>query len=188
MTALNRLHLERAVRVLRAGGVIAYPTEGVWGLGCDPFNAGAVARLLRLKGRSPGKGLILVAGDVAQVRPLLGRVPLAQRAELLGSWPGPVTWIVPVGDEMPRWITGKHASVAIRVSNHLQLASLCLLFGGPIVSTSANLQGRPAARSALAVRRYFRGAIDYLLPGELGGRRGATAIREALSGRIVRPG
>lgn len=188
MTSLNRQHLERAVRVLRAGGVIAYPTEGVWGLGCDPFNAGAVARVLRLKGRSPGKGLILVAGDVAQVRPLLGRVPLAQRAELLGSWPGPVTWIVPVGDEMPRWITGKHDSVAIRVSNHLQLASLCLLFGGPIVSTSANLQGRPAARSALAVRRYFRGKIDYLLPGELGGRRGATAIREALSGRIVRPG
>lgn len=188
MTSLNRQHLERAVRVLRAGGVIAYPTEGVWGLGCDPFNAGAVARVLRLKGRSPGKGLILVAGDVAQVRPLLGRVPLAQRAELLDSWPGPVTWIVPVGDEVPRWITGKHDSVAIRVSNHLQLASLCFLFGGPIVSTSANLQGRPAARSALAVRRYFRGEIDYLLPGDLGGRRGATAIREALSGRIVRPG
>jgi len=188
VTALNRQHLERAVRVLRAGGVIAYPTEGVWGLGCDPFNAGAVERILRLKGRSRSKGLILVAGDVAQVRPLLGRVPVAQRIELLGSWPGPVTWIVPVGDEMPRWITGKHDSVAIRVSDHLQLASLCRLFGGPIVSTSANLQGRPAARSALAVRRYFRGAIDYLLPGELGGRRGATAIREALSGRIVRPG
>ena len=188
MTSLNRQHLQRAVRVLRAGGVIAYPTEGVWGLGCDPFNAGAVARVLRLKGRSPGKGLILVAGDVAQVRPLLGRVPLAQRAALLDSWPGPVTWIVPVVDEVPPWITGRHDSVAIRVSNHFQLASLCLLFGGPIVSTSANLQGRPAARSALAVRRYFRGAIDYLLPGELGGRRGATAIREALSGRIVRPG
>lgn len=188
MTTLNRLHLERAVRVLRAGGVIAYPTEGVWGLGCDPCNAGAVARLLRLKGRSPGKGLILVAGDVAQVRSLLARVPVAQRAVLLGSWPGPVTWIVPIDDEMPRWITGKHASVAIRVSDHLQLADLCRSFGGPIVSTSANLQGRPAARSALAVRRYFRGAIDYLLPGDLGGRRGATAIREALSGRIVRPG
>lgn len=188
MTAVNRQHLERAVRVLRAGGVIAYPTEGVWGLGCDPFNAGAVERILRLKGRSPGKGLILVAGDVAQVRPLLARVPLARRTELLASWPGPVTWIVPVGDEMPRWITGKHDSVAIRVSDHAQLATLCRLFGGPIVSTSANLQGRPAARSALAVRRYFRGAIDYLLPGELGGRRGATAIREALSGRIVRAG
>lgn len=188
MTALNRQHLERAVRVLRAGGVIACPTEGVWGLGCDPCNAAAVARILHLKGRSPGKGLILVAGDVEQVQPLLGRVPLSRRAELLGSWPGPITWIVPVGDELPRWITGKHDSVAIRVSDHFQLASLCRMFGSPIVSTSANLQGRPPARSALAVRRYFRGAIDYLLPGELGGRRGATAIRDALSGRIVRPG
>jgi L-threonylcarbamoyladenylate synthase len=188
VTALNRQHLERAVRVLRAGGVIACPTEGVWGLGCDPRNAAAVARILHLKGRSPGKGLILVAGDVEQVQPLLGRVPLSRRAELLGSWPGPITWIVPVGDELPRWITGKHDSVAIRVSDHFQLASLCRMFGGPIVSTSANLQGRPAARSALAVRRYFRGAIDYLLPGELGGRRGPTTIREALSGRIVRPG
>jgi L-threonylcarbamoyladenylate synthase len=188
VTPLNRQHLERAVRVLRAGGVIAYPTEGVWGLGCDPFNAAAVARILRLKGRSPTKGLILVAGDVAQVQPLLGRVPTLRRAELLGSWPGPVTWIVPVGDELPRWITGRHDSVAIRVSDHFQIAGLCRLFGGPIVSTSANLQGRPAARSALTVRRYFRGAIDYLLPGELGGRRGATTIREALTGRIVRPG
>lgn len=188
MSPLNRQHLERAVRVLRAGGVIAYPAEGVWGLGCDPFHAAAVARILRLKGRSQGKGLILVAGDVEQVRPLLDRVPPARRAELLACWPGPVTWIMPAGEELPRWITGKHDSVAIRVSDHFQLAFLCRLFGGPIVSTSANLQGRPAARSALAVRRYFRGGIDYLLPGELGGRRGATPIRDALSGRIVRPG
>lgn len=188
MTALNLLHLERAVRVLRAGGVIAYPAEGVWGLGCDPFNPAAVARIMRLKGRSVGKGFILVAGAIEQVRPLLAHIPPRRRAEVERSWPGALTWIVPVRGELPRWITGRHAGVALRVSDHLQLTMLCRMFGGPIVSTSANLQGRPAARSALAVRRYFRADIDYLLPGELGGRRGATPIRDALTGRTVRPG
>ena len=188
MTALNSLHLERAVRVLRSGGVIAYPTEGVWGLGCDPFDEGAVGRVLRLKGRRAGKGLILVAGDVGQVRPLLVHLPSARRAAVEGSWPGPYTWIVPVRGKLPRWITGKHRSVALRVSDHEQVAALCRMFGGPIVSTSANLQGRPAARSALAVRRYFRAAVDYVLPGTLGGRRGPTPIRDALTGRLARPG
>jgi L-threonylcarbamoyladenylate synthase len=132
--------------------------------------------------------LILVAGELAQVRRLLTHVPAGRRLAVERSWPGPFTWIVPVRGELPRWITGRHDSVALRVSDHLQLATLCRMFGGPIVSTSANLQGRPPARSALAVRRYFGAGIDYLLPGELGGRAGATPIRDALTGSVLRSG
>ncbi len=188
MPPLNRLHLERAVRALRAGGVIAHATEGVWGLACDPADPIAVARVLRLKGRRADKGFILVAGSVPQALPLLQRLADAQRASVLRSWPGPVTWIVPAPDDVPRWITGRDRSVAVRVSDHYQFAALCEAFGGPLLSTSANLQGRAAASSALAVRRYFRAGIDYLLPGRLGGRRGPSAIRDAVSGRELRAG
>ncbi len=188
MPLLNRLHLERAVRVLRGGGVIAHATEGVWGLACDPAAPQAVARMLRLKGRRADKGFILVAGSVHQVLPLLVHLDTMQRDTVLQSWPGPVTWTVPVAHEMPRWITGKHRSIAIRVSDHYQVAALCEQFGGPLLSTSANLHGRPPARTALAVRRCFRGGIDYVLPGELGGRRRPSAIRDAVSGRVLRPG
>lgn len=188
MPPLNRLQLERAVRVLRGGGVIAHATEGVWGLACDPADREAVTRVLLLKGRRADKGFILVAGSVEQALPLLKRLDAAQQERLLDSWPGPVTWIVPVSDEVPRWITGKHRSVAVRVTAHYQFAALCRLFGRPLLSSSANLQGRPPAHSAWAVRRCFGAGIDYLLPGELGGRRRPSAIHDALTGRVLRAG
>jgi L-threonylcarbamoyladenylate synthase len=188
LSALNHQHIERAVRTLRKGGVIAYPTEGVWGLGCDPFNREAVMRILELKHRSVQKGLILVAGSTEQLAPLLVHVPLHVRGQIEASWPGPNTWVVPLRDELPAWVTGKHRSVALRVSAHPQLRELCLGYGAPIISTSANPQGRTAARSALAVRRYFGARLDYVLPGPLGGRSGPSAIRDAMSGQVLRAG
>ena len=188
MKLLNAQHLERAVRVLRAGGVIAYPTEGVWGLGCDPLDQAAVARILVLKGRDPDQGLILVAASIEQVEPYLQRLPLAARHELQRSWPGGTTWVVPVVGEVPGWIVGRHSSVALRVTDHPQVIALCERFGSAIVSTSANPHGRPAARSLLKVRQYFRDRVDYVLPGELGGRRQPSQIRDALTGRMLRPG
>lgn len=186
--SLNRLHLERAVRALRGGGVIAHATEGVWGLACDPANQRAVARVVQLKGRRADQGFILVAGSIEQVRPMLDRLECSRREAVLRSWPGPVTWIVPAGPEVPKWIVGRHRGVAVRVSDHYQIVALCLMFGGPLLSTSANLHGRPPARSALAARRSFRRGIQYLLPGELGGRQQPSAILDASSGRVLRPG
>jgi len=182
----SRLPLDLAVRALHAGGVIAYPTEGVWGLGCDPFDPQAVHRLLDLKGRSAAKGLILAAGDVAQVLPWLDALEPARREAVLATWPGPVTWVVPLPPGAPRWVSGQHEAVAIRVSAHPVVRSLCLAFGGTLVSTSANPQGRNPARSALAVRRYFGDRLDAILPGALGGLRGPTEIRDARSGRVLR--
>lgn len=181
-------HLGRAVRALRAGGVIAYPTEGVWGLGCDPANAGAVARLLALKARPVSKGLILVVGSIGQSLPYLSRLASGERARVLASWPGPVTWVVPAPAWVPYWIRGDSAGVAIRVSAHPQTTALCLAFGGALVSTSANRAGQAPARDALRVRRQLGRGIDYLLPGSLGGRSGPSEIRDARSARVLRAG
>lgn len=186
MNTPSAIQLARAVRLLRQGLVLAYPTEGVWGLGCDPSNEVAVQRLLALKGRSASKGLILIAASVDQVKGLLRGLSPVQLEPILATWPGPVTWLVPAPPGFPAWITGGKSTLAVRVSAHTGVAALCRAFGGPLVSTSANPSGRAAARTELAVRRYFRDRLDGLLPGGLGGLTGPSEIREALTGRIIR--
>lgn len=185
---MTTTRIRQAVRALRRGGVIAYPTEGVWGLGCDPFDPDAVARVLKLKQREVSKGLILVAATFEQFAPYLRAISPEQRQRLHDSWPGPQTWVVPHGGTLPDWITGYKPTVAMRVSAHPLVAALCRAFGGPIVSTSANPSGRAPARSALQVRRYFADRLDYVLQGELGGQVGPTPIRDLISDRLLRAG
>lgn len=181
-------HVRRAVRVLRAGGVIAYPTEAVFGLGCDPMDEEAVLSLLAVKGRAPAKGLILIAADFRQLAPLLADPTAPALAPALASWPGPFTWLLPAHPHLPRWITGAHAELAARVTAHPVAAALCRRFGAPLVSTSANPSGGRAARSALAVRRHLGRRIDYLVPGDVGDARRPTEIRRLVSGRVLRRG
>ena len=135
------------MRILHAGGVIAYPTEAVYGLGCDPQDAAAVERVLSLKHRSVAKGVILIACDIA---PLEGYVNLSPtlNARISGSWPGPATWLVPAGPRARPWLTGGRDTLAVRVTAHPQASELCRAFGGPLVSTSANPGGRRPARNA----------------------------------------
>ena len=182
----SQWQIHSVARVVRAGGVIAYPTEAVWGLGCDPWNAVAVQRLLALKGRNAAKGLILVAASIEQFAFLLGDLPERWLDRLATTWPGPHTWLVPRGRLLPRWITGEHETVALRVSDHPLVRELCLTCG-PLVSTSANPAGRPAARSRLRVQQYFADQLDGLLNGSLGGRRNPSTIRDLASAAIVRP-
>ena len=106
--------VQQAARVVRAGGVIAYPTEAVWGLGCDPWDEMAVDRLLALKERPVHKGLILVADTIRQFDFLLEDLPEAWQDRLASTWPGPNTWLVPHQDRLPQWITGQHDTVALR--------------------------------------------------------------------------
>ncbi len=175
-----------ACAALRAGGVIAYPTEAVWGLGCDPRNQGAVDKLLALKRRDWRKGLILVAADFAQLEPFVQLPSRTAQKRAFSSWPGPATWIFPASDHTPMWISGERDSVAIRVSAHPVVQALCLAYGGPIVSTSANRAGHEAARSASAVRLAFGRSIDALVPGALGKLEAPTVIRDVISGMILR--
>lgn len=183
---LQRLALERASRILGAGGVLAYPTEAVWGLGCEPLNRHAFARLLALKRRPLHKGVILVAADFAQLRSYLAPLSAAALAPVLDSWPGPNTWLLPVAPGVPAWLTGGRATLAVRVTAHPVASALCHAYGGPIVSTSANVSARPPARSALQVRRYFGDRLDFILPGDTGGLARPTPIRELATGKLLR--
>lgn len=175
--------------MLRHGGVIGYPTEAVWGLGCDPYQRDAVERLLALKQRPVEKGLILVAAGLDQIDGLVRPLSTSQQAQLKLSWPGPTTWLIPDPDNLiPRWVKGQHGSVAVRVSSHLQVSALCRAFGGPLISTSANLAGQASARSANEVRQSFGRELDFLLPGALGGRDHPSTIRDLSSGSTLRHG
>ena len=175
-----------AQRLLQ-GAVIAYPAEGVWGLGCFPAYEDSVARILALKERSVEEGLILVAGSIEQMEPFLGAITNDEREVLESTWPGPVTFLVPDCGAAPSWIRGRHKTIALRVSSHPVIVAICNQLGGPIVSTSANPSGRPPATNPLRLRQYFPAGIDYIVPGELGDARGATEIRDLRSGEVMRP-
>lgn len=182
----NSLRLKAAARVVQLGGVIAYPTEAVYGLGCDPRNPQAVQKLLTLKRRPMHKGLILIAADFAQLAPFLQPLSAADHAQLAAIWPGPHTWLIPARTDAPRWLRGRHDALAVRVTAHPLAAALCRACGHPLVSTSANFSRRPPARTALAVRRQLGMTIDYLLPGLTGGAAKPTEIRDLRTGQRVR--
>ncbi len=185
MVGTGRPRLRQAIGVLRAGGVIAYPTEAVWGLGCAFDNRHGVARILQLKNRSVQKGLILVAADIEQFDFLLEGLDGRQQEELRSSWPGPTTWLVPHRDRLPGWISGEHNTVAVRVSSHPVVQDLCRGYGSPLVSTSANPQGAQPARSGFQARRYF-GESVYYVPGRIGASTRPSQIRDLLTGTVIR--
>lgn len=167
-------------------GVIACPTEAVWGLSCDPYNEVAVARLLSLKRRSPDKGLILVVARTSQVQGLLHDLPTSQRARLELSWPGPTTWLIPHQGRVPAWVYGNHDTVAVRVSAHPVVSALCHRWGGALVSSSANPAGSQPAVHSFQVRRYFGERLDYILPGTLGGATRPSVIKHLVTGEVIR--
>ena len=185
---MRLLDTGRAAALLRSGGIVAYPTEGVWGLGCDPGNPRAVERLLELKQRDVRKGLILVAGAESQLAAFVDgtRLPEGRLAEIRASWPGPNTWIMPATTTAPGWITGEHEGIAVRVSAHPVVVALCAAFGGALVSTSANRAGQPAARDRHALDLLLMKSIDGLVVGETGGRDGPSVIRDGMSGAVLR--
>lgn len=180
------VRLQAAVRALGAGGVIACPTEAVWGLSCDPQNETAVRRLLALKHRPVAKGLILVASGEDQLEFLLRGLSSEQRETLSASWPGPATWLLPHQSLVPGWVCGDHHTVAVRISDHPVVSALCSAWGGPLVSTSANPSGARPAREAFQVRRYFGDSLDCLLPGRVGPAGRPTSIRDLATGQLVR--
>ena len=179
-------HLRQAARTALHGGVIAYPTEAVYGIGCLPWSRQAVERVLRLKRRRHGRGLILLAASFEQLEPLLDLAGL-DRDRVLATWPGPVTWVLPASHLTPAWVVGGKGSVAVRVTDFPPARRLCEITG-PLVSTSANPAGRPPARSAFRVRTYFPTGIDYVVPGLAGPGRAPSEIREARSGAVLRKG
>lgn len=180
--------IKRAATVLEGGGIVAYPTEAVFGLGCDPLREDVVNRLLALKRRPRNMGVILIAADVAQLRPLIDTTDADALARAEATWPGPVTWVFPARPHAPDWITGGRDTLAVRVTDHRVSNALCRAFGRALVSTSANVSGEPPARDAGEVKRVFGAALDFVLDGDLGGLERPTEIRDARSGEILRHG
>lgn len=179
-------HIRQAVRQIAAGGVVAYPTETVYGLGCDPFNGPAVLRLLELKQRNIDQGLILIASDFRQLQPLLQPMTAEVKRRLARTYAAPVTWTLPCIPEIPVWLRGRHATLAVRVTRHPIARALCDVWQGPLVSTSANRHGRAPATTALAVRMAFDNKLEYILHGPVGATGKPSVIRDGLSGRVLR--
>lgn len=183
---MNAAALATACRALARGGLVAYPTEAVFGLGCDPANAAAVDRLLALKDRPWQKGLILIAADEAMLQPWIAPLDDDMRARIEGSWPGPATWLLPAASGCPERVRGEHETLAVRVTDHPVAAALCRAWGGPLVSTSANRGGGEPARDAATVRRIFGDALDAVIDAPVGGLARPTPIRDARAGATLR--
>ena len=184
---LNTEHLQQATSALTAGEIIAYPTEAVFGLGCLPDNESAIQRIFELKQRPNDKGLIIVAASMQQILPYAEITRHVKLPGILQSWPGPVTWLLPVKASVSGWITGGSEMIAVRVSAHPIIQAICQQVGA-ITSTSANLSNEPPAKTAQQVESYFQGSINVIVPGETGGLEKPTEIRHGLTGEIIRPG
>ncbi|MEJ2529580.1 MAG: Sua5/YciO/YrdC/YwlC family protein [Gammaproteobacteria bacterium] len=178
--------LREAARCFHQGGILAYPTEAVFGLGCDPLNWYAVQRLLAIKHRPLDKGLILIAADYNQLLPFIRPLSSAQMQPLFDSWPGPTTWLLPAADGLPFWLRGRHETVAVRVTKHPVAATLSLACNSPLVSTSANISTRNPAANPTQVRDRLVGMADCIIHGQTGGSKTPSVIRDAESGVIIR--
>jgi L-threonylcarbamoyladenylate synthase len=176
---------KQAVKILKEGGIIVYPTEGVYGLGCDPFNETAVLRLLKIKKRSVGKGLILIAASWDQIAGLI-KVKL-KKSDIAKMEKGePTTWIFPASNKAPKWVIGKFKTIAIRVTSHKLTKKICKQFGGPIVSTSANLEAQSPAISFSQLRKEVVVNADFIIKGRTGGLKKPTKICGFVNKEIVR--
>ncbi|WP_087023567.1 L-threonylcarbamoyladenylate synthase type 1 TsaC [Thaumasiovibrio subtropicus] len=182
-------NLSQVVDALKSGNVIAYPTEAVFGVGCDPDSELAVQRLLALKQRPVEKGLILIAADYAQLQDYIDDSQLSesQRATIADTWPGPVTWVMPAKPTVPQFLTGQFDTIAVRVSDHPLVQALCRAYGKPITSTSANLTGEPPCRTSEEVVEQLGDKV-VLFSGETGGRENPSEIRDAQTGKVFRQG
>jgi L-threonylcarbamoyladenylate synthase len=183
------IHYKRIAHLLHAGGVIAYPTEGVFGLGCMPDDEAAVMRILAIKGRSVTAGLILISPNYG----LLARWIAPTEAELKrlqARQSQPVTWVVTANPATPDWLTGGRATLAVRITDHGVVAGICNAAGTALVSTSANRSGRRPARSSLTARKMLRADIDSVVAGATrlseGHAAGPSEIRVAQSDQIMR--
>ena len=170
---------------MRRGGLIAYPTEYCYGLGCDPRNRRAVLRLLQLKGRPQHKGLILIAGKFAQLAPYLQPLTAEQQDILRRDGAQAVTYLMPAKPSVPRWLRGMHDTLAVRITAHPGAAALCNALDMALVSTSANRSGHRPARTYAQCLRFFGGRV-WVLPGRVGKRKKASTIRAWVSGKIIR--
>ncbi len=183
---MREARVEEAARSIKAGGIVAYPTEAVYGLGCDPGDLAALNRLLALKQRPADKGLILIAATFEQLRPWLGECDAQSLARCTATWPGPSTWILPARPGLTKLLTGDRDTLAVRVTAHPIAATLCNTCGHALVSTSANISNREPARSIAELEAQFGDSVELVVAGELGDSESPSRIRDARTGKVLR--
>lgn len=187
-----------AVEFIKKGEVVAYPTEAVYGLGCDPRNCQALDNILKIKSRDSNKGLILIASQMDQIKFYIDFDSLSVQVKdnIAKTWPGFVTWLLPINTanlvNINPILYGRYDTIAVRISNHPVVVSLCELFSGPLVSTSANLSGQAEIKD-LSVLKKMLSTVDYnnqlvkaIVVGELGGYERPSTIIDGSSGKIIR--
>lgn len=186
LNASQKKVINLAVQYLKIGKIIAYPTEAVYGLGCDIHNTAAVERLCQIKKRALNKGFIIIASEIKQLLPYCKTLNHAEKEILEAHWPGPYTFILPATDKLPALMRGQYSHFAARVSQHPLAAALCQAYGKPIVSTSANISSATPLTTYQAVLDTFGDNIDFILPGEVGNLSRPTPIIDLLTGKYLR--
>jgi len=179
------LELKKIHKILVNGGVIAYPTESVFGLGCDPSNKQAVARILEIKNRTLEKGFVLLTPSIARIS---GWVKMDKKQLTTFSSPSkrPTTYIVPASVVAPKWLAVKN-TLAIRLTNDPFIKSISDMLGLPIVSTSANLHGENPCKSAEEVQKTMGSQLDYIVFKQTGPFNNPSTIVDLSSGKTIRP-
>lgn len=184
----DRQQLHHAREVIRNGGVVAYPTESCFGLGCHPKQHAAVQKILRIKRRSATHGLILIAGDIEQISSYIKILPNELKSKMAASWPSSTTWLIPAASWVPSWIRGDSDKIALRIPAHRLARQLCNYCGHALVSTSANRRGQRSARSATQVNRIFSNHVDFVLDAKCGSANRPSTIIDLLTDQIIRQG
>jgi L-threonylcarbamoyladenylate synthase len=181
------MDIQQAITAINSGGIVAYPTEAVWGLGCNPWDIDAVKRLLKIKQRSHSKGFVIVASSIDQISKLCTELPQSKLQQLQQTWPGPYNWIIPDKQSwFPNIVRGGHSGIAIRVSDHPLIKKLCNAAGHPLISTSANISGQLPCLTAQQVDTVFADKISGFINGDLGDSTQPCLIRDLTTGKIIR--
>lgn len=178
--------IAKAKIALKSGDIIAYPTEAVFGLGCDPFNEKAVQNIRQLKNRDTTKGLILIASDFTQIQNLIALDKLDDQKKIMDQWPGPITKIFPASAKAPKWVCAKNNTIAIRITDHPVAKKICEQFSGAIVSTSANPEGQTPAKTTQQIKEYFGNQINVIIDAPVGDLASPTRIIDAITGETLR--
>lgn len=176
------------IEVFKQGGVIAYPTEAVFGLGCDPDNQAAIEKLLAIKNRPVEKGLILLAANYSQLLPYVdeSKIPKDKRLAILSRWPDGITQVLPAHPNISPYLTGEFSTIAVRITSHPDVVQLCDAVHKPIVSTSANLSGKPPAKNYQSLDQNLINQIDFVIKKATLGYTQPSTIIDGLTGETFR--
>ena len=176
---------QRLIRYLKQGGVIAYPTESCYGLGCDPKNKYAVEKILRLKKRARSKGFILISSKINHLYSYMQDLSELQKKEMMNKWPGPHTWLVPASNYCPSWLRGASHNIALRLPKVKSTLNLLNSISFPITSTSANLSHKQSIKTLRACKNLFKNNVK-IIEGNIGSEKKPTTIQDFISNEIIR--